>query len=269
MLLQARDVGAALVDEASERGGPAGRAACHIRKRFGGDFAIGRTIPYVLKNAPCEVWVVREPMPEEHRMKSRHRRLRARRARPSPRRSTRTGHEVVDPRHLDARVRPPAVDVQRAGIRGDGTDEDVLRRAGTEGADIFLALTEGDNRNVMAAQLAIETLGVGKVVAKINDPVRAAAYGELGIATVCRTNLMIDAMLSFLGFQPSAGPGHRAERSHRASARVGAARPGRRGCVRRRPDDARRRGPAGGTAARRRPERCSCSSSVAGRSATT
>jgi hypothetical protein len=35
------------------------------RKRFGGDFAIGRTIPYVLKNAPCSVWVVREPMTEE------------------------------------------------------------------------------------------------------------------------------------------------------------------------------------------------------------
>ena len=35
------------------------------RKRFGGDFAIGRTIPYVLKHAPCEVWVVREPIPAE------------------------------------------------------------------------------------------------------------------------------------------------------------------------------------------------------------
>ena len=38
-------------------------------------------------------------------------------------------------------------------VRGDGTDEDILRRAGAEGADVFLALTEGDNRNVMAAQL--------------------------------------------------------------------------------------------------------------------
>ena len=33
--------------------------------RFGGDFAIGRTIPYCLKNARCTVWVVREPIPEE------------------------------------------------------------------------------------------------------------------------------------------------------------------------------------------------------------
>ena len=35
------------------------------KKRFGGDFAIGRTVPYVLKNAPCAVWVVREPIPED------------------------------------------------------------------------------------------------------------------------------------------------------------------------------------------------------------
>ena len=79
-------------------------------------------------------------------------------------------------------------------IRGDGTDEDVLRRAGAEGADVFLALTEGDNRNVMSAQLAVEALGIARVIAKINDPVRAAAYAELGIATLCRTGLMVDAI---------------------------------------------------------------------------
>jgi len=65
VLLQARDVGAALVDEASERGADMLVTGLPYRKRFGGDFAIGRTIPYVLKNAPCAVWVVREPIPEE------------------------------------------------------------------------------------------------------------------------------------------------------------------------------------------------------------
>jgi nucleotide-binding universal stress UspA family protein len=65
VLLQARDVGAALVDEASERGADLLVVGLPYRKRFGGDFAIGRTIPYVLKNAPCAVWVVREPIPEE------------------------------------------------------------------------------------------------------------------------------------------------------------------------------------------------------------
>ena len=65
VLLQARDVGAALVDEATEREADLLILGLPYRKRFGGDFAIGRTIPYVLKNAPCAVWVVREPMTEE------------------------------------------------------------------------------------------------------------------------------------------------------------------------------------------------------------
>jgi trk system potassium uptake protein TrkA len=84
-------------------------------------------------------------------------------------------------------------------LRGDGTDEDTLRRSGAEDADLFLALTEGDNRNIMAAQLAQEALGATRAVAKINDPVRAEAYAHLGIVTMCRTNLMETAVLAFLG----------------------------------------------------------------------
>jgi trk system potassium uptake protein len=84
-------------------------------------------------------------------------------------------------------------------IRGDGTDEDVLRRAGAENADLFLALTEGDNRNIISAQLAAEVLGAKRVVAKVNDPLRATAYADLGIATLCRTNLMADAVHAYLG----------------------------------------------------------------------
>ncbi len=65
VLLQARDVGAAIIDEASERAADLVIAGLPFRRRFGGDFAIGRTIPYILKNAPCAVWVIREAMPEE------------------------------------------------------------------------------------------------------------------------------------------------------------------------------------------------------------
>lgn len=65
VLLQARDVGAAIVDEASERGADVLILGLPYRKRFGGDFAIGRTVPYAFKNAPCAVWVIREPMAEE------------------------------------------------------------------------------------------------------------------------------------------------------------------------------------------------------------
>jgi glycine/D-amino acid oxidase-like deaminating enzyme len=94
----------------------------------------------------------------------------------------RTGHEVIV---LDSSTiafdRLPAT-FGGTAIRGDGTDEDVLRRAGAEGADVFLSLTEGDNRNVMAS-------------------------AELGIATVCRTGLIVDAVNAYVGLPPSGLPG--------------------------------------------------------------
>src|SRR4051794_3994940 len=62
-LLQAREVAAALVDEAIEVGADAIILGLPYRKRFGGDFAIGATIPYVFQNAPFQVIVAREPMP--------------------------------------------------------------------------------------------------------------------------------------------------------------------------------------------------------------
>ena len=65
VLLQARDVGAAIVDEATERGADLLVVGLPYRKRFGGEFDIGRTVPYILQNAPCAVWLAREPMSEE------------------------------------------------------------------------------------------------------------------------------------------------------------------------------------------------------------
>ncbi len=61
-LLQAREVAAALVDEAIEVGAEAIIVGLPYRQRFGGDFAMGDAIPYVFQNAPCEVIVVREPV---------------------------------------------------------------------------------------------------------------------------------------------------------------------------------------------------------------
>ena len=119
----------------------------------------------------------------------------------------RAGHEVIviDP-STRAFDRLPSTFGGNA-LRGDGTDEDTLRRAGAEDADIFISMTEGDNRNVMAAQMAHEALGAKRVIAKINDPVRADAYADLGIATLCRTTMMADAVAAFLGMPVSGGSG--------------------------------------------------------------
>ena len=80
-------------------------------------------------------------------------------------------------------------------VRGNGTDEDVMRSAGAEQADIVMALTEGDNRNALAAQLAKHRFGAPRVIAKINDPLRGEAYRALGLETICRTIILGDALV--------------------------------------------------------------------------
>jgi trk system potassium uptake protein TrkA len=72
-------------------------------------------------------------------------------------------------------------------VIGTGIDEDVLRKAGIEGADAFIAVTNGDNRNIMAAQVARLIFEVPMVVCRIYDPVREDTYRRLGLTTVCPT----------------------------------------------------------------------------------
>ncbi|MBD5634642.1 MAG: NAD-binding protein, partial [Candidatus Eremiobacteraeota bacterium] len=72
---------------------------------------------------------------------------------------------------------------------GTGIDYDVLKRAGADSADGFVAVTDGDNRNVMAALIAQRMFKIKKIVARIYDPPRGQLYRELGIETVCPTTL--------------------------------------------------------------------------------
>jgi len=72
-------------------------------------------------------------------------------------------------------------------IVGDGTEADLLRRAGIAKADCFIAVTQGDNRNIMAAQIAQNVFQVPKVVARIYDPIREEVYRKLGLSVFCPT----------------------------------------------------------------------------------
>lgn len=72
---------------------------------------------------------------------------------------------------------------------GDGTDEDSLKKAGIEQADAFVAVTQGDNRNVMAAQIAKHIFNVPKVVCRIYDPLRQELYHTLGLETISPTKV--------------------------------------------------------------------------------
>ncbi len=100
-----------------------------------------------------------------------------------------------------------------AGFRGEtiigtGIDEDVLRRAGIETADVFIAVTNGDNRNIMAAQVARLIFDVPEVICRIYDPVREDTYRRLGLSTVCPTTtisaiILDQAMRTVSDGQPS------------------------------------------------------------------
>lgn len=85
-------------------------------------------------------------------------------------------------------------------VLGDGTDEDVLRRAGLADADAFVAVTNGDNRNILAAQIARNTFGVPKVMCRIYDPIRQETYNAMGLESICPTivgaKLFRDAVLN-------------------------------------------------------------------------
>ncbi|HJX38628.1 MAG TPA: TrkA family potassium uptake protein [Anaerolineae bacterium] len=72
-------------------------------------------------------------------------------------------------------------------VLGTGIDEDVLLRAGIEEADAVVAVTSGDNTNVMAAQVAKEIFGVPKVICRVDDPLREEIYRSLGLETICAT----------------------------------------------------------------------------------
>lgn len=74
---------------------------------------------------------------------------------------------------------------------GNGADLDILRENGADKADAFLALMHGDNRNLMAAQIAREIFRVKRVIASVNDPIRAQIYrAEKGIITFSRTTIL-------------------------------------------------------------------------------
>jgi trk system potassium uptake protein TrkA len=72
---------------------------------------------------------------------------------------------------------------------GDGTDDESLKKAGIEEADAFVAVTQGDNRNVMAAQIAKDVFNVPKVVCRIYDPLREELYHTLGLETISPTKI--------------------------------------------------------------------------------
>jgi trk system potassium uptake protein TrkA len=83
-------------------------------------------------------------------------------------------------------------------VHGDGLDLDVLLDAGVSVADVFVACTSGDNRNLTASQYAREIFAVPKVISRVSDPLRGEIYAEMGLQTISPTvlgaQLIFDAL---------------------------------------------------------------------------
>jgi len=99
------------------------------------------------------------------------------------------GHEVtvIDTDAYSFRRLPPAF--KGTTLLGNGVDEEVLRKAGIEQADAFVAVTQGDNRNIMANQIARHIFNVPKVICRIYDPLRQELFDTLGLETVSSTTI--------------------------------------------------------------------------------
>ena len=74
-------------------------------------------------------------------------------------------------------------------LLGNGIDQEALKRAGIEEADVFVALTQGDNRNVMATQIAKHIFNVPRAICRVYDPLRNELYNTLDIETFSPTTI--------------------------------------------------------------------------------
>ncbi len=90
-------------------------------------------------------------------------------------------------------------------ILGNGVDQETLTRAGLDTADVFVAATSGDNRNIMAGEIALNLFHVPRVISRVKDPDRAGIFSKLGIEVDCRTTAGVDAILSQVGEQELLG----------------------------------------------------------------
>ncbi len=104
-------------------------------------------------------------------------------------RLARDGHDVTVVDENSNAFRRVGRDFPGKLVLGTGIDVDVLRRAGAESADGFAAVTQGDNRNIMAALIAQQHFKIPRVVARIYDPERSSMYRDFGISTVCPTTV--------------------------------------------------------------------------------
>ncbi len=99
------------------------------------------------------------------------------------------GHNVtiLDTDAYRFRRLPP--DFSGTALLGNGLDQEVLKKADIEEADAFVAVTQGDNRNIMACQIAKHIFNVPRVLCRIYDPLRQELFNSLGVESISPTTI--------------------------------------------------------------------------------
>ena len=115
----------------------------------------------------------------------------------------REGHEIScldeDPEshaRLEIGLEKPWEDMGGQFTVGTALEIEALRAAGIERADVFVASTDGDNTNIVIAQIAKREFNVPTVIARVLDPLRAEWYERQGVHTICPTRVAIEMLES-------------------------------------------------------------------------
>ncbi len=118
---------------------------------------------------------------------------------------SRLGHQVTLIERNPESLRRLGKDYPCKIVIGDGLDQSILAKAGIESADAFLAMTRGDNTNLMAAQIVKQKFNTAKLVVKVADPMRAEAYRKMGLFCINASALITGMCRDWLQgseFQP-------------------------------------------------------------------
>jgi trk system potassium uptake protein len=117
------------------------------------------------------------------------------------------GHEVLVMDMVPSAFERLGRDFPGSTLVGNGIDHDDLVRAGIERADAFAAVTQGDNRNIMAAQIAKHIFHVPRVVTRIYDPIRQDTFKALGLDAISPTVIGAQVFYSMLTGEESSEKG--------------------------------------------------------------
>ena len=108
------------------------------------------------------------------------------------------GHQIVVMDRDQEALKQLGKNFKGETLAGRAYIEENIQRIFEEKTDVFIAVTDKDNVNIMFAQWIRNKFKVPRVIARIYDPILAGSYRDLGLETVCPTNMALEAIQSML-----------------------------------------------------------------------